>query len=156
MKQFIFISLLAICSSCLPSNEFYSVNYLSQNKWNYNQPQHFVFNIEDTSAKYAINFLMQHGEEYGFSNIWLKMITKYPSGTIDTLPLEVKLAASTGQWFGTVAGGFVQHTSPITPNGGTISFSEKGKYDLQLVQNMRVNPLPEIQSVGLQLQKIVK
>ncbi len=156
MKQFFFIGLIILCSGCLPSNEFYSIQYLPQNKWAYTQPKHFVFSITDTSAKYAINLLMQHTEQYAFSNIWVNMITKYPSGTKDTLPLEVSLAAPTGQWFGTVAGGYVQHTSPITPNGGSISFSEKGTYDLQLVQNMRTNPLTDIQYIGLQLQKIVK
>jgi hypothetical protein len=43
---------------------------------------------------------------------------------------------------------------PLTKNGGAMHFSQTGQYTISLKQIMRMNPLPEIMSMGIRLEKV--
>jgi gliding motility-associated lipoprotein GldH len=151
---FFFTAILLV--GCIPSNQYQKKYYLSKQQWKYQDAKQFVITISDTSARYNLSFLMQHTQQYGNSNIWMKLLTTYPNGKADTQKIEVPLAMPDGQWLGRKANDRIEHTMAITPNAGTISFSEKGKYTFTLIQDMRVNPLPHITYVGLQLDRLAK
>jgi gliding motility-associated lipoprotein GldH len=148
---FIFCTLI---QSCLPTNQFAKRYYLQNNQWTYADAKSFTIQISDTSARYNLSLLMQHTELYSNSNIWMKLATTYPNGKIDTQKIEVPLAMPDGKWLGRKANGMIEHTMAITPNAGTISFSEKGQYTFTLMQDMRVSPLPNIVYIGIQLDKM--
>jgi gliding motility-associated lipoprotein GldH len=158
MNKFsIYILLFAVCSlcnSCLPTNQYHKRFYLTNQQWAYADTKDFTISVTDTSAKYNLSFLMQHSTLYSNSNIWMKLATKYPNGKIDTQKIEVPLAMPDGKWLGRKANDLVEHTMAITPNAGTISFSEKGDYTFTLMQDMRMNPMQHIVYVGLQLDKL--
>jgi hypothetical protein len=42
---------------------------------------------------------------------------------------------------------------PLTSNDKGLHFSRKGMYQIQLEQIMRSNPLPEMMSVGIRIEK---
>jgi gliding motility-associated lipoprotein GldH len=155
MKQLIIfcIALLSF-AACMPGNQYQQKYFLPNHEWAYSDVKTFSFAIKDTSAKYNLQFLLQHTENYGYSNLWLKMRVKYPSGTIDSQRIEVPLALPDGHWLGRFANNMVEHTMNIAPNAATTTFSEKGIYTISLEQDMRINPMKAIEYVGLQIDKV--
>jgi gliding motility-associated lipoprotein GldH len=156
MKNVIVFLIVIVCAaSCMPSNQFQKKYYLPTHQWLYADAKTFEFTIADTIAKYNLQFLMQHSEAYANSNIWLKMITKYPTGTIDSQRIEVPLALPDGHWLGRKANKMVEHTLNITPNALPISFVNKGKYTITLLQDMRKDSMAEVEYIGLQIDKVI-
>lgn len=156
-NSILFLLIMIVFAACLPSNQFLQKYYLPSHNWSYADAKEFHFTIKDTADKHKIFFLIGHTETYLNSNIWLQIFSKNPSGKVDTLdPLEVGLALADGHWLGNRANKIVEHTMDITPNGGTFSFTEKGDYTFTIKQLMRVDPLPNIEYVGLQIDKLTK
>jgi gliding motility-associated lipoprotein GldH len=154
-KYYFIAALCIICFvGCLPSGQYMSKKYMTHHYWHSKDAATFKVNINDTSKGYYMNFLMQHGQDYNFSNIWCQLITKYPNGSIDSTLLEIPLALASGQWMGTSANSMVEHTMNLAPNAGIMHFTDKGIYEFKLLQYMRVDTLQDVEYVGLQLEKL--
>jgi gliding motility-associated lipoprotein GldH len=92
---------------------------------------------------------------YPFSNIWLKMDSKGPGDTTwGRTRVEIPLAAPSGQWLGRGAGALWEQRVPITTPAKPAFFPKKGDYVVQLTHDMRRNPLPEVLTIGLRLEKL--
>jgi gliding motility-associated lipoprotein GldH len=152
-KLAVIIGLLCCLQACIKSNSFTKTYFIDKHAWRYNDPKQFSFNITDTNARYILHFQMANHNNYAFSNIWMRMTTQFPDGKIDTTRLEVPLALPSGQWLGTEANNIVEHSSGITPNDAPLKFTETGLHTITLYQDMRVNPLKEVYSVGLSIEK---
>lgn len=147
-----FISL--IYSSCIPANEFEKNVAIPNNKWNQKFKPNYEFEITDTTSNYALFLTMRHTDAYQFANIWLNIQTKMPEEkNFTSMRTEVPLAQENGKWLGRGMNEIYDHKMSLTGNGA-VHFSKKGKYTIQLEQIMRVNPLTEVMSVGIRLEKI--
>jgi gliding motility-associated lipoprotein GldH len=99
--------------------------------------------------------MMRHTEAYPFSNLWLKTNTRLPDGkSTGYLNTEIPLAEESGKWLGRGMNEIWEHKMPLTKNGGAMHFSQTGQYTISLKQIMRMNPLPEIMSMGIRLEKV--
>lgn len=146
---FFFVSVLFLLS-CGTKPFYEQVQKINSAGWNYDDVMRFNFEIKDTTALYDLSLSVQHTNDYPFSNIWLKTITIIPDETKKEAGLELILAETDGQWKGKGMG----HTkSFLTPIQQKFHFAKPGKYEIQVIQNMRTNPLPAIQSIGLLLDK---
>ena len=71
--------------------------------------------------------------------------------------MEVPLAEQSGKWLGNGMGEIWEQLMPVNyqMNEGGISkfLKKKGKYEIKLEQNMRLNPLPEVLQAGLRIEK---
>jgi gliding motility-associated lipoprotein GldH len=156
MRQLFIIFMLNICiASCMPSNQYHKKYFLPNHQWSYADCKTFDFEITDTTSLYNLQFLMQHAEAYAYSNVWIKMTTTYPNGKLDSQRIEVALALPDGHWLGRGGNGLVEHTMNITPNATAMRFVEKGVYQIKIEQMMRINPLMNIEYIGLQVEKVV-
>jgi len=136
--------------SCGPKPTYEKMQKISSAGWNYDEVIRFNFEIKDTTVLYDLSFSVRHTNDYPFSNLWLKTITIIPDETKKEARLELILAEADGQWRGKGMG----HTkSLLTPIQEKFHFAKTGKYEIQVIQNMRTNPLPSIQSIGLMLTK---
>jgi gliding motility-associated lipoprotein GldH len=160
MKKIIPVAftLLSILSyqACIKSNVFEKNTTIKYNKWQKDNKLNFEFDITDTTSDYLMFLTIRHSDAYPFSNIWLNVKTTLPieQKTIETRT-EVPLAEADGKWMGRNFKDIIEQQMPLT-GSGVAHFNRTGKYKIQLEQIMRENPLPEIMSVGVRLEKITK
>ncbi|MBP7357460.1 MAG: gliding motility lipoprotein GldH, partial [Cloacibacterium sp.] len=94
---FVFIA-LASCSKDGEAIHMTEVN----NKWNKNQEQKFVLNIDDTQNPKDVIFVVRNNNDYPYSNLFLITYLKGENDKttkVDTL--NYVLAKPTGEWIGT-------------------------------------------------------
>ena len=148
---------IATLSGCVSSDVFEKNIALPSNRWKSDFKPSFNFNISDTSAQYLLFVTLRHTDAYGFSNIWLQVTTRMPGeSAIKPERVEIPLAQADGKWLGRGMNEIWQHQMSISGAQGYHRFPKKGVYTIQLEQIMRVDPLPEIMSVGIRIEKAPK
>lgn len=150
IKLLLFILIIQF-SACIHSNVYEKNVALNQFSWNENKIIPFEFDITDTTATYSMYFTTRHTDAYPFSNIWVNIKTQYPNAdTSSTSKVEIPLATPEGKWLGRGMNEIWEHRMLIA---SPLHFSKKGTYIVTLQHAMRVNPLPQIMSVGIRLEK---
>jgi gliding motility-associated lipoprotein GldH len=66
--------------------------------------------------------------------------------------LDIPLGTDASGWEGSGLGDIWEVRKSITK--GPIKFSKIGKYTFSVAQTMRENPLPEIISIGIRVEKV--
>ena len=144
-----------LLASCRPSPQYQEHFNIPGSTWDAAYQPQFHFTIDDTAAAYQIFLLIRHTDAYPFSNIWLNMNSKAPGDTTwGKARVEVPLAAPSGQWLGRGAGELWEQRVPITSPSKPAFFPKKGEYTVRLMHDMRRNPLPEVLTIGLRLEKL--
>ncbi len=152
----LFVFFLSI-TSCIHTDVFEKNVSIPSHQWDRKYQPIFEFDIKDTTSNYLLFFTIRHTDAYGYSNIWLNAKTFLPG---DTLPIETKteitLAQYDGKWLGRGMKmlDVWEHQMPMTKDGIPLHFSRAGTFKLQLQQIMRENPLPQVMSVGIRLEKV--
>jgi hypothetical protein len=141
--------------ACIKTNTFEKNVPLKSHKWTSAQPASFQFYISDTTSAYHLFFTMRHTDHYPFSNIWLRIKTTGPDTNQPTdMKVEVPLAQYDGKWLGRGMNEIWEHKMPLSTEQNPIRFKKQGTYKIELQHIMRTNPLPEVMSVGISLEKI--
>lgn len=151
MKKYLAICLLSYVFAACTSDTYYEVNKpISDRSWEYNQTPSFDILIDDNSAKYDIYINLRHTNKYDFSNIYVLLHEK-GKGLKDTAyRKEIKLAELDGKWVGKSSGNLYQIQQLAKEN---FSFPDTGTYTFSIEQNMRVNPLLDVNNVGIKVIK---
>lgn len=114
---------------------------------------------EDTAFYYNMYVNVRHTDAYPYSNLWIIIQTQAPGDSVPvSLRVELPLADTYGKWTGSGVNGIVvtgnddiyEHRIPIQQNA---IFGKPGIYRFAFEQNMRQNPLPDILSMGLRIEK---
>ena len=155
------IAILVLCTllwnACLTSNVFECNVAMPQQAWKASFKPVYRFDITDTTSSYLLSFTMRHTEAYAFSNIWLNVSTTMPGANkSESMRIEVPLAQPDGKWMGRGMNEIWQHQMPLTRNGAPLKFSHTGYYTIELEQLMRIDPLREVLSAGIRLEKITR
>lgn len=157
MKRYLYIVLLAGgllsaagCSDLDTLRVFEKNIEIPRNAWSYDFHPSFEVNITDTAALYNIYITLRHTDAYRFSNIWLLITTQYPDQQPVTKRVELPLADAQGNWLGSGMDDIFFHRILIQQHA---IFSRTGRYHFSLEQNMRQNPLLEVMSAGLRIEK---
>lgn len=151
MKSFLaFIVLSFWLLSCTNDAYFEENKVINDRSWDYNQKPSFSVKIEDNKAKYDVFINLRHTNQYDYSNLFVLLHEK-GNHLLDTAyRKEIKIAELDGKWTGKPAGALYEIQFLAKSN---FSFPDTGIYTFTLEQNMRVNPLPEINDVGIKLVK---
>lgn len=145
---FAFVFLL---SSCMKTNTFQKVENIKGLQWSSKQKIKFNIDITDTNATYTAYFNLRHTDAYLFSNIWINTLLVDPSAKIlDNARIEILLAKENGEWLTRGMGDIWEHKKILFEK---MKFKTKGSYQIQISHDMRTDPLPQILSVGLTLEK---
>ena len=158
LKQplFICIGIILCLNACIPSNTFEKNISMPKNKWSRDFVPHLEFDINDTACYYNMYLTMRHTDNYPYSNIWLNIKTLAP-GELKFVQTrtEIPLAQADGKWLGRGMNEIFEitdHQMPLQRNG-MLKFNRVGRYVVELQQIMRIDPLPEVMSVGIRLEK---
>lgn len=121
------------------------------NSWYYNFHPSFSVTIADTSVRYNIYVILRHTNAYRYSNIWLLISSRGPGEAARTQRVELPLADREGNWLGTGMDDIFFHRIMIHQD---FRFPRPGTYGYSLEQNMRQNPLSQVLSVGIRVERV--
>lgn len=148
-----FISLLVFSCSAPRMDTFEKNRDISGQEWHVKDLPSFEVEISaaDTAFQYNMYVNVRHTDAYPYSNLWLIIHTYAPGdSTADVRRVELPLQDTDGKWLGNGLDDIFEHRIPIQQNA---IFSRPGKYRFTFEQNMRQDPLTDIMSVGLRIEK---
>jgi gliding motility-associated lipoprotein GldH len=147
--------LIMMLASCRHAPQYQDHYNIPGSAWDAGYKPVFRFTITDTAAAYQLFLLIRHTDAYPFSNIWMNMESRAPGDSVwGKTRVEIPLAAPSGQWLGRGLGELWEQRVPITTPARPAFFARKGEYSVRLIHDMRRNPLPEVLTIGLSLEKL--
>lgn len=123
---------------------------LPARNWSYENKAKVVIEVKDSSKPLDIYFKLRHTADYRYSNIFILLHIKGGGVARQTKRYEYRLAQPDGQWNGSGSGNLFTYTLPLLTD---YKFAVPGKYELEIEQNMRDNPLKEISDVGIKVSE---
>ncbi|GAB4403190.1 MAG: gliding motility lipoprotein GldH [Microscillaceae bacterium] len=148
---------LAFCLAlwaCNPQH-FYEKNYeLPQKKWAVDSVLVFHLDIKEVQQAYNFYYNLRCSADYPFQNLYVTFFLENEQGKVVAEELQniTLFEAKTGRPLGEGFGNLYSYQLPIPKLSG-FRFPKPGKYTYRLVQYMRRDPLPEVVSVGLKVEK---
>jgi gliding motility-associated lipoprotein GldH len=148
---FILLSIFFVLSSCETKQLFEQSTIYPNHNWPAKQATKYQFNVTDTAANYKIFFVIRHHNVYHYKNIWLDLIIKSPNNAITKQVLNLNLADDAKGWLGTGMDDIYDQRIQI----GTTPFHfTKGLNEISIQHTMREDPLENILSTGIRVEKI--
>jgi len=121
--------------------------------WNLHYQVPFEFDIKDTAAVYNVYLNIRNASNYPFSNIWLFVDKQNPQGTQTRSRYEFVLANPDGSWKGDGLGDIFDNHMLLEQ---AIRFPMAGTYTYTFQHCMRIDNLPAIMDIGLEIEKVKK
>jgi gliding motility-associated lipoprotein GldH len=147
----IIVAGLLLTSSCTQIEVFEKNNVIPKYQWEQNFTATGEFIITDTTTAYSIYLVMRHTDAYQYNNIWLNIGLQPPGDSMRIQKVNIKLGDDANGWEGTGMNDIWELRKLL--NGEPRRFKQAGKYRFTISQIMRDNPLRNIMSVGLRIEK---
>ena len=122
---------------------------LPENNWTYGKSVGAIVEIKDPSLAYNLSFKMRNTADYRYSNIYVVIRIRGNSLSKNTR-YQFQLAKADGEWLGKGSGDLYGNTFALLNN---FRFPKAGKYEIEIAQNMRDNPLVGVSDVGIVVEK---
>ncbi len=146
---FVFLIIISFLSGCSEIELFEKNTTIPNLKWQNNFKATGVFNITDTTCLYNVFVVLRHTDAYAYNNIWLNIGLQEPGDNMKTKRNNLSLVSTDAQgWEGVGMNDILEVRKPIAQLP-----LKKGNYSFSIAQIMRDNPLENIMSVGLRLEK---
>ncbi|MBC7886818.1 MAG: gliding motility lipoprotein GldH [Ferruginibacter sp.] len=150
-----FIILIALSLwlvACSKIEVFEKNTDIPRQQWQYALKPVFDFSISDTASLYNLYIVLRHTDAYRYNNIWLNIGSQSPADTMRYQRFDLQLGTDAGGWEGIGMDDIWELRKSITR--GPFKFNKTGNYKFSVAQVMRENPLPEILSVGVRVEKV--
>ncbi len=149
------IYLIAVCLlavSCRQIDVFEKHTPIPGYKWQSNFAATGVFNITDTVSPYNLYIVLRHTDAYLYNNIWLNVGLQSPGDTMYSQKINLSLGNDAGGWEGTGMNDIWEVRKLL--NTQPRRFKKNGQYQFSILHVMRDNPLLNVMSAGLRIEKI--
>ncbi|QNN41702.1 gliding motility lipoprotein GldH [Pedobacter roseus] len=118
---------------------------IADRRWTYRNQISTQFEIKDNTKAYNIYFKLRHTADYKYANIFI--LAHFKDGKkVVTRRYQYKLAKNDGEWLGSGSGNVFSYSLPMLTN---YHFPHNGKFEIEIEQNMRDNPLLEVSDAGV-------
>lgn len=147
------LAVIAVCLgmvSCNPDVVLEQHQQFVNYQWDYADAKTFTAEITDTVQHYNIYVSTRHGFNFEWRNLWVNIETTFPDGRQFERRVNLVLSEPDGTWFGECLGDNCDIVIPIQDNA---FFPLTGKYTFKISQDMRVNPLKLVKSIGMRIEK---
>jgi gliding motility-associated lipoprotein GldH len=145
----LFLFMIAACQT----KQLYEQSTIHpEHHWLSKEANKYQFEITDTNAAYNVYFVIRHHNAYNYKNIWLQLNTIAPDKTVTKQSLNLNLADDEKGWLGTGMDDIFDQRIPISNE--PVHFS-KGLYTFVLAHTMREDPLENILSTGIRVEKVL-
>lgn len=151
-KKTYFISLILYLLYSCQTVDLYEKNIpVPDHRWASSFKPEFSFIIKDSTVLYQPYFVIRHTEKYNYNNIWINFYYQLPGDTLRKEMREMQLATNEKGWLAAGLDDIYEHRLPLTDKPFKL---KAGVYKFQLENIMREDPLKEVLSVGIRLEKI--
>jgi gliding motility-associated lipoprotein GldH len=123
---------------------------IDNQNWSYNNKVRSDFVIDNPALPYNLYLNLRVTPNYRYSNIFVLVHQTGPDKKTETTRYEFKLATPEGEWLGQGTGNLYSYQVVFKNN---YRFPTKGKYHIEIEQNMRDNPLHQVSDAGLRVEK---
>jgi gliding motility-associated lipoprotein GldH len=139
-------------SSCKKLDVYEKNTTIPSHQWQYSTQPSFDFTITDTTSYYYLYVVLRHTDAYRYNNIWLNIGTQFPGDSIRQQRFDIMLGTDAKGWEGTGMDDIWEVRKPLTKE--PVKLSKMGNYKFFVAQVMRENPLPNIMSVGIRVERV--
>lgn len=143
------MTIVLMSTSCTNNNLVDTNDAVAENSWLYAKSAKATVEIKDINHAYTIQFKLRHTLDYKYANIFVVMRLKGDSLNKSTR-YEFKLAKTDGEWLGKGSGDIFTYNFSLLKD---YRFAKTGKYEIEITQNMRDNPLTGVSDVGITVSK---
>lgn len=141
--------MLAVITLSCDRNTLFSDNYrIDDKQWSIYNPARYTCMISDTVRTYNINLSVRTSTDYPYRNMYLFIVTTFPSGTTVTDTLQAIITDEKGKWLGRGAGDLRELTIPYKSN---VWFPETGEYHFRVIHGMRDTVLKGVYDMGMKI-----
>ncbi|MFN8321566.1 MAG: gliding motility lipoprotein GldH [Chitinophagales bacterium] len=155
MKQNFWMLLVAVAvcfylTACKQDVVLEQNQQIANYQWDYADAKTFTADIKDTVQHYNIYVSTRHGFNFEWRNLWVNIETTFPDGRQFDRRVNLVLSEPDGTWYGDCLGDNCDMLIPIQNNA---FFPQIGKYTFKISQDMRVNPMKYVKSIGVRIEK---
>lgn len=141
------VLLLSACDKARLMEENEQIN---NNSWQLKDAKTFEAEISDTAISYNLYINVRHSFQFEWRNMWVNIKTTFPDGKKFDKRVNLVLSEPDGHWFGDCLGDNCDMQIGIQDKA---YFPQPGKYTFTITQDMRVDPLPFVKSIGMRIEK---
>lgn len=139
-----------LLASCGRNSVYSHQDVVPEEGWDVDSAYSHRVEIADTAVTYAVLINLRHTEAFPSQNLWLFTEIKTPSGGVEHDTIECMLADAHGAWLGHGWGSLREMNILFRQR---LKFPEPGTYTFTLRHGMRLDPLPAINDVGVEVLK---
>ena len=148
---FILLSIFFVLSACETKQLFEQSTIYPNHNWPSKQATKYQFMVTDTAASYKIFFVIRHHNAYHYKNIWLDISMKSPTNIITKKVANLNLADDARGWLGSGMDDIYDQRIPLTAAPVQLN---RGINDISVQHTMREDPLDNILSTGIRVEKV--
>ncbi len=148
---FILLSIFFVLSACETKQLFEQSTIYPNHNWPSKQATKYQFMVTDTAASYKIFFVIRHHNAYHYKNIWLDISMKSPTNIITKKVANLNLADDARGWLGSGMDDIYDQRIPLTAAPLQLN---RGINEISVQHTMREDPLDNILSTGIRVEKV--
>lgn len=148
---FLAAGLLACLFSCTQIEVYEKNTAIPKYEWQSGFTANGSVNIPDTVNSYNIFLVLRHTDAYKYNNIWLNIGLQPPGDSLHYQKVDLQLGSDAAGWEGTGMNDIWEVRKLL--NGEARRFKKTGIYKFSIAQAMRDNPLLNVISAGLRIEK---
>jgi gliding motility-associated lipoprotein GldH len=154
MKFFLSLLAMVLMTGCNWTTGVFEKNQRFENhEWPSSLKPDIAFDISDTVSLYNIYVVLRHTDSYHYNNIYVRATVAEPGEKQGrTGDYDLQLATNGNGWIGTAMDDIYDARILIQPK---TRFKKSGLYHVTLEQLMREDPLKNILSAGLRVEKVL-
>lgn len=145
------VAIIVLMAACQTKQLYEQNTVYPDHHWASKQVNEYQFAIEDSVAKYKLFFVIRHHNAYHYKNIWLQLKITAPNDSVYNQALNLNLADDEKGWLGTGMDDIYDQRIPIYNEPVHL---KKGIYKFALQHTMREDPLDNILSTGIRVEKV--
>lgn len=136
---------------CKQMNIYEKNTIIPKRAWTNELKAEGTFQLTDTLSSYNIYIVIRHTDAYRYNNIWLNVGLQSPGDTMFYQRLDLGLGTDANGWEGVGMNDIWEVRKLL--NSHPSRFKKAGEYKFSIGHLMRDNPLLNVMSVGLRVEK---
>ncbi|HMK03109.1 MAG TPA: gliding motility lipoprotein GldH [Ferruginibacter sp.] len=137
--------------SCTQTDVFEKNTVIPKYEWQSSFKATGSFLIKDTVSAYNIYLVLRHTDAYKYNNVWLNIGLQPPGDSLHIQKVDLQLGDDVNGWEGSGMNDIWEVRKLL--NGQPRRFKQGGNYNFSISHIMRDNPLLNVMSVGLRIEK---
>jgi len=149
-KTYLILLVTLFLGACQTIDLYEQTTTYPEHQWSSKQVNQYQFNIADSNASYNMFFVIRHHNAYHYKNIWLQVISQAAGDSIQKQTININLADDMNGWLGSGMDDIYDHR--VLMNTQPLKLP-KGSFKVSIQQIMREDPLQNILTTGVRVEK---